>query len=454
MNEVIAEVRISNIHVPFLNISKYPQKDIRLKLFNSEMEHQLLGSRDTIPQGFAWYRDFISFDMLTDYQTYWVKIAVSEILEIDSVIAQDIKSGNLRANVIILPFQVAEDDRLYIFGDYEGDVSLSFTLPTGNYQLLFQNRDFTREEIEASPNFDCEDMDYDDCDTSIELCKLTFIPTKEVVKPQIIVYKGCIKSKTPPNPLILFNRNLHPSNPANYSNANLTNADFSNTELVDADFSNANLTGVNFNGATLCGANFKNANLSHANLKGAIIWDVNFSCTNFTNTIFDENTIPIGKWHKIWEIVNQGGEGAQLADEYFVEANLSGANLTGANLINASLWDANLSSINLTNANLTNAVLSRSNLTDANLTGANLENARLHKANFQGANLEGVNFKNADFYQANLEDANLRGANLENARLLYAKITNAHFGNNSGISESLKSNLIARGAIFEDSSSE
>ncbi|MGB6296504.1 MAG: pentapeptide repeat-containing protein [Rivularia sp. (in: cyanobacteria)] len=451
MNEVIAEVRISNIYVPFLNISKYPQKEIRQKLFNDEMGHQLLGSRDTIPQGFAWYRDFISFDMLTDYQTFWVKIAVSETLEIDSVIAQDMKSGNLRANVIILPFQVAEDDRLYIFGDYDEDVSLSFTLPAGNYQLLFQNRDFTREEIEASPNFDCEDMDYDDCDTSIELCKLTFIPTEEVIKPQIIVYKGCIKSKTPPNPLTIFNRNLHPSNPANYTNANLTNADFSNTELVDADFSNANLTGVNFSGATLCGATFKNANLSHANLSGAIIWDVNFSCTNFTNTIFDENTIPIGKWHKIWEIVNQGGEGAQLADEYFVEANLSGANLTGANLTNASLWDANLSSINLTNANLTNANLGSSNLINANLTGANLENARLHKANFQGANLEGVNFKNADFYQANLEDANLRGANLENARLLDAKITNAHFGNNSGISESLKSYLIARGAIFEDS---
>lgn len=44
MNEVIAEVRISNIYVPFLNISKHLKKDIRQKLFNSEMESQLLGT--------------------------------------------------------------------------------------------------------------------------------------------------------------------------------------------------------------------------------------------------------------------------------------------------------------------------------------------------------------------------------------------------------------------------
>ena len=45
----------------------------------------------------------------------------------------------------------------------------------------------TEEEIEASPNNDCQDLEYDDCDYINELCLLTFIPTNKVIEPKILV---------------------------------------------------------------------------------------------------------------------------------------------------------------------------------------------------------------------------------------------------------------------------
>ena len=59
---------------------------------------------------------------------------------------------------------------------------------------------------------DLNKLDYDDCDYIPELCQLTFIPTKEVVKPEILVYKGSLKSKEPPSPLVLFDQKLNNSN--------------------------------------------------------------------------------------------------------------------------------------------------------------------------------------------------------------------------------------------------
>lgn len=57
--------------------------------------------------------------------------------------------------------KINKNIRLYLFGG-DDELILSFTLPIGHYQLLFENRFFTREKIEAEPIFDCEDIDYDD----------------------------------------------------------------------------------------------------------------------------------------------------------------------------------------------------------------------------------------------------------------------------------------------------
>ena len=201
MNEVIAEIRIDNIYNSFIHVSKLPIIYKSSQVRGSESE----GIKLLLDQGFVWYQDLIAFNMLSDYQSYWIKIAIKERLEIDPVIAND-KSG--RASAILLPFQITREERIYVFGDDEDHVTFSSALSTGHYQLLFENREFTREEVEAEPNFDCED--YDDWEDEIELCLLTFIPTIEPIEPKIFTDKGWSETKNS-TPLILYDRKLYPN---------------------------------------------------------------------------------------------------------------------------------------------------------------------------------------------------------------------------------------------------
>lgn len=205
MNEVIAEIRINDIFVPFIHVSKLPigYKSSQVRVGEPEDYSDLL-----LDQGFVWYQDFIAFNMLRDYLSYWIKISIEDRLELDSVIANG-ESG--QASVMLLPFQITSEERVCVFGDDPGSATFSFTLPVGHYQLLFQNREFTREEIEAEPNFECEDMDYDDWEDQLELCLLTFIPALEPIEPKIFTYRSELGTKDFSTPLILYDRKLYPN---------------------------------------------------------------------------------------------------------------------------------------------------------------------------------------------------------------------------------------------------
>jgi uncharacterized protein YjbI with pentapeptide repeats len=121
-------------------------------------------------------------------------------------------------------------------------------------------------------------------------------------------------------------------------------------------------------------------------------------------------------------------------------ADLRYANLNNANLNNANLLDANLSSATLNGANLFLSILCDTMLCSASLRGANLSSA----------NLTDADLSDADLSNADLTGAYLRGADLSNVDLKIANVVNATFGSNRGISESMRQDLIARGAIFED----
>ena len=81
----------------------------------------------------------------------------------------------------------------------------------------------------------------------------------------------------------------------------------------------------------------------------------------------------------------------------------------------------------------------------------NLSGVDLSDADLSGAKLSGADLSGADLSRANLSGANLSGADLSGADLSGANVENARFGNNQGISELIKHDLIEKGAIFEDS---
>ncbi len=83
---------------------------------------------------------------------------------------------------------------------------------------------------------------------------------------------------------------------------------------------------------------------------------------------------------------------------------------------------------------------------DRNLINVDLSDADLSKAFLFRANLSEADLSEADLSGADLIGANLSGANLSGANVTYSK-----FGNNEGISRTVKNDLIRRGAIFGDS---
>jgi len=174
----------------------------------------------------------------------------------------------------------------------------------------------------------------------------------------------------------------------------------SGVDLSDADLSRANLNFAKLSGADLSGADLNRANLNSADLSGADL------------------------------------RSADLRSAELMSANLSGADLSGANLRSANLFRANLSGAELNSADLNSADLNSAELNSADLNSAKLFHAYLIRANLSGANLSG----------ADLIDAYLSGANLSKT-----KVEKARFSSNSGISESMKQDLIKQGAIFEDS---
>jgi uncharacterized protein YjbI with pentapeptide repeats len=143
---------------------------------------------------------------------------------------------------------------------------------------------------------------------------------------------------------------------------------------------------------------------------------------------------------------------ANLSNADLSEANFNHAILSGAKLIEANLNHADLNHADLTDTNFNRAKLCYTNLSDVILIVADLSDARLHHANLNSADLTNSNLSNADLSNADLRDAKLMLANLSGANLSGADVNHAQFGNNSGISESMKQNLIDRGAIFDDAS--
>jgi uncharacterized protein YjbI with pentapeptide repeats len=123
-----------------------------------------------------------------------------------------------------------------------------------------------------------------------------------------------------------------------------------------------------------------------------------------------------------------------ILDRPIFYRNLRSAELSHTNLIHTNLRYADLSGANLMCADLIYTRLMYANLSGTNLTRANLSSASL---------------RNTILVSANLNSADLRDTNLREANLSDADVENTKFGYNSGLSESMKQDLIARGAIFD-----
>ncbi|MDJ0903113.1 MAG: pentapeptide repeat-containing protein [Xenococcus sp. MO_188.B8] len=209
------------------------------------------------------------------------------------------------------------------------------------------------------------------------------------------------------------------------------------TSLYRADFMYANLSEADLKETNLCRADLRYADLSGADLMKADL--------RYADLVYSD-------------LRNANLEGANLKSANLEGANLKGANLKGANLEGANLKGANLEKESLQGANLFNANFCKANLEGAILKGAYFKEAKFLRANLANADFARANLCLAHFYGTNLERAKLEGANLKDAKFISANLSlvnledanvrGAKFRKNEGISESLKQDLIDRGAVF------
>ena len=197
-------------------------------------------------------------------------------------------------------------------------------------------------------------------------------------------------------------------------------------EIITGGGFRRNLSGVDLSGVDLSGVDLSGVDLSGVNLRDANLRDVN--------------------------LIGADLSGADLSDDNLSNANLSNANLSNANLSNANLIGANLSNANLIGVNLIGTIID----TETKINNKwrliwEIVNQRAKARDLSDTDLIGAYLSRAELIGATLSRAKLFGANLFGANLLEAKVENAQFGYNSGISEAMKQDLIKRGAIFEDS---
>ena len=199
----------------------------------------------------------------------------------------------------------------------------------------------------------------------------------------------------------------------NFSNADLTEANFKGATLKNTDFTNATLTQTCFRNMKLLNhSRFGKTYLQNNKLRNLLIeGSVNKEDKNFDNQDLQVTNL----------------QNATLTDANFAGADLSGANLTGANLSKATLTDATLKGANLSGATLTDATLKGANLRKANLQNTNLKDANFAGTNLSKATLTDANLSKATLINVDLADANLSGATLTDANLSGATLTDANF---------------------------
>jgi hypothetical protein len=130
------------------------------------------------------------------------------------------------------------------------------------------------------------------------------------------------------------------------------------------------------------------------------------------------------------------------------QRHLAGGKFVGASLQGIELHRSYLSRSNFRGAILTDADLSEADLSFANLSGADLSGAYLEGADLRGADCHRSSFALGNLIGADLTEANLVETSVQNTNLSGAIVTNTRFGDNPGMTASLQSSLLARGAKF------
>ena len=214
---------------------------------------------------------------------------------------------------------------------------------------------------------------------------------------------------------------------ANFTNADLTGAEFGEVILTNANFTNANLSNVSLGllSGQLSGAVFTNAIIDNASFSELEKTQL-YSTISYKN----KNLVGVELWNN--EIDGWDFNGQRLTDSQF-SGNISNTNFNNASIINTTFDSDTIENVDFIGANISNV-----NFSNASITGINFSNAIISDlsggsyidAIFCNSNIKGISgsFSSADFSDSIIDQMHSGGVNGSNFANI--SISNSSFRGN------------------------
>lgn len=180
------------------------------------------------------------------------------------------------------------------------------------------------------------------------------------------------------------------------------------------NFGRAILRGVKWDGLCLAGADFTAADLQEADLCHAALHDLSAQFVNLTRASCSSAWLRRAGFRcAVLKSADLTDSAAMRCD--FASADLESANLSRADLRHSKFVRSNLNRTKFVEANLRKAVIARSELNEASFRRADLRQARLIRLRMNGADWSRARFRNAILIRCDLENLELPGASFSGA---------------------------------------
>ncbi len=192
----------------------------------------------------------------------------------------------------------------------------------------------------------------------------------------------------------------------NFSCVNLENSVFQ-TPIIQCHFKNTNLQEVIFRNTLLSNVNFVAANLLATKFEGVCLQKINFSKANLEMASF-QTPFPHGTTF--------------LNDLNFERAKLLVCNFQSANIQKISFLKADLTEVNFENAFLSCTDFSEAKLEKVNFSGAELKEVNFKQAKLMDSDFEGTELASICFIRTVFSKANFKIADLDKIDFSYADL--------------------------------
>lgn len=185
-----------------------------------------------------------------------------------------------------------------------------------------------------------------------------------------------------------------------FRGADLSQADFTGSVLVNANLARGTFRGVSFFACDLRYAHLEDGIFARADFRGAYVAGANLTGADLEKADLREGKImERGEKGVLQDLAGPDGKPKQQRT-IFTGAKLAETNLSGSRATAADFADADLSGVVVKDADFAGANLEGANLTDADFTGSDLSNT-----NLKASIMTGTVLAMAETGGANIEDA-------------------------------------------------